>query len=89
MKTVVKSNGKVEPYSSKKLQDSIYKTLMSIQVPQGQAVDIIDRSIKEFETWQKDNDEITTHDIILKMSSILEKSHSEAAYIFKNFKKMI
>lgn len=88
-KTVIKENGTVELFNTEKLARSLLETFRIAQIPDGQAEHLTQKTIRDFSLWQKDKPEITTYDIRLIISKLLENSNPEAAYIFKKFKSMM
>lgn len=89
MRKVLKSDGRIEKFNYKKLQKSLEETFRIVKSPDGQSQDFIKKTLLEFAQWQKNKPEITSSDIRIHISKILEKVHPEASYIYKNFKNMV
>jgi transcriptional regulator NrdR family protein len=86
---VVKSSGKIEEFSLSKLVGSLLGTFQIAQKPEGSSNDLIRLTVKKFHTWASGKAEITSKDIRIQITKILEELDPEAAYIYKNFKNII
>lgn len=86
---IVKSGGKIENFELSKLVDSLIATFEIAKSPEGLSNDLIRKTIKNFHEWASGKSEITSGDIRRKIGENLEKTHPEAAHIYKNFKDII
>lgn len=86
---VVKKNQEIEKFELSKLVDSLIGTFEMAKVPEGASNDLIRKTVKNFHAWAKGKSEITSYDIRLKISEILDDLNPEAAHIYKNFKNII
>lgn len=89
MRMVMKSGGEVEKFNYKKLQKSLNKTFLIVKSPEGQSNEFVRKTLLEFAVWQRNKPEITSGDIRRQTADILQKIHTEAAYVYKNFKSII
>lgn len=89
MKNVVKSDGRIEEFDIEKLENSIKKSFYMIKAPEGQAEELTQYVLRQFNSWHKNKAEITTVDIRVKIGKILKPISPETAYIFKNLKGII
>lgn len=89
MKTIVKNSGKIERFDPQKLKKSLDETFRIANSPRGQSEILIKKIIEEFNEWHENKPEITSSDIRRKIGAISKKFHSEAGYIYENFKKIL
>jgi len=82
---VVKAAGKrpIERFDPEKLRRSIVATCLSLRTPEGQAEEIAEAVAKGVISWCGSRQEITSADIRRIGAQILEKHHTEAAYLYK------
>ncbi len=91
MKYVIKRGKarRVEPYSREKLHQSILGTCLSVRTPVGDAESIAQDVCESVETWLGDKTEITSADLRHHAAQALEMFNPEAAYYYKNQKRII
>lgn len=82
---IIKADGKrpSEEFDPEKLHRSIVATCLSLHTPEGQAEEIARAVCLGVIRWCGDRPEITSTDIRRIGAKILEKHHTEAAYLYK------
>jgi transcriptional regulator NrdR family protein len=82
--TIVKRHRKVEPYDEIKLMRSIYAACLSVRTPTGEAELTAKRIAQDLLPWLQKKQEVTSHDIRTRASSLLHTYNPHAAYIYKH-----
>ncbi|OYX42382.1 hypothetical protein B7Y94_03635 [Candidatus Saccharibacteria bacterium 32-49-12] len=82
---VIKARGKrpSEEFNPGKLKQSIIAACLSLRAPEGQAEEIAQAVEKGVLAWCEGKSEITSDDIRRVGAAILQKHHTEAAYLYK------
>ena len=81
---VISSNPKKNSYYDRaRLRASVITACLSVRTPEGQAENTADAVCDNFELWLKNKPEVTTKDIVTISAKLLEKYHTEAAYIYE------
>lgn len=88
-KLIFKPSGKREEFKPQKLEQSIKQTFNMLKTPEGQADELAKITIRQFNQWHANKPEITSYDIQIQVSKILENISPNAAYIFKNLKSIM
>ena len=83
--TVISSSNpkKIGSYDRARLRASVITACLSVRTPEGQAEKTADAVCDSFENWLKNKPEVTTKDIVTVSAKLLEKYHTEAAYIYE------
>ena len=83
--TVISSSNpkKIGEYNRARLRASVITACLSVRTPEGQAENTADTVCDNFEVWLKNKPEVTTKDIVTVSAKLLEKYHTEAAYIYE------
>lgn len=74
---------KVNVYDRARLRASVITACLSVRTPELQAENTAEKVCNDFEKWLENKQEVTTKDIITVSSKILQKYHTEAAYIYE------
>jgi len=74
---------KVGKYNRARLRASVITACLSVCTPEGQAESTADAVCDDFEVWLRNKQEVTTRDIVIVSAKLLEKYHTEAAYIYE------
>lgn len=72
-----------EPFSRKKLHDSIVAACLSVRAPEGQAETTASAVCEGVISWLSSRTEVTSHDIRIAAARYLKSYHPEAAYLYK------
>ena len=82
---IIKANGKrpSEKFDPDKLHSSIVACCLSLNTPEGQAEEIARTVCRGVIQWCGDRPEITSSDIRRVGAEIMQKHHTEAAYIYR------
>lgn len=83
--TVISSSNpkKINEYNRARLRASVITACLSIRTPEDQAEKTAEAVCNNFENWLKNKNEVTTRDIVTVSAKLLEKYHTEAAYIYE------
>lgn len=82
--TIVKIHGQVEPYDEHKIYASMYAACLSVHTPLGEAEVTAKHVVKGLRPWLADKSEVTSHDIRLKATKLLNTYNPNAAYLYKH-----
>jgi transcriptional regulator NrdR family protein len=88
MKHVIKSTGKVQIYSSTKLQKSIARSLLAVHVAEEDVADITSKVSTAVMAWLDNKYEVSTVDIRTIASRELAKYSKDAAVVYKKHKEL-
>lgn len=88
---IIKRDGRrsSEGFSRDKLHSSVHAALISARSPEGQAGDAANRVCEYVIVWLEGKPAVTSSDLRRKASEALENLHSDAAYLYKNHRKII
>lgn len=79
----IENSKQIEKYDRARLRASVTTACLSVKTPEGQAIKTAETVCDEFEKWLEGKQEITDKDIVNKTAKILEKYHTDAAYIYE------
>lgn len=85
---VVKRSGHSEPYDRQKLFRSIVAACLSIRTPEGSAETTARHVCSKTESWLANKPEVTSADIRRKTAEALLAYNPDAAYIYKQHRKI-
>lgn len=88
MKHVIKDNGKVETFNSKKLSKSLERTLMSNHYSASRAKDISHSVTQQVVEWLASKTEVTITDIRAQSSKRLARIDKNVALLYKKHKEL-
>lgn len=88
---IVKRGGRrpSEEFSAEKLHHSIVAACLSDRTPDGDAEAIARHVCLQVIAWCSQKGEITSSDVRLMASRVLERFHPEAAYLYKHHQALI
>lgn len=88
---IIKRDGQrsSEGFSRDKLHHSVYVSLISVRSPEGLAGDMADRVCEYVTFWLNNKPAVTSSDLRRKAAEALENLHPDAAYLYKNHRKII
>jgi len=78
-----------ELFNPSKLYASIYASCLSVRTPAGSAETMASKVCHDMEAWLTKKLEVTSADIRRKASEHLAAYHPDAAYMYKNHRKML
>ena len=78
-----------KPFSSQRLTDSIHAACLSVNLPDGLAVDTAKHTTKAVELWLSGKTEVTTEDVRRIATHALTVVSPEAAYLYKHEKTIL
>ena len=78
-----------EEFDPTKLHHSIMATCLSIRTPEGQADDIAKSVTLGVMSWCETRPEITTNDIRHRAAQLLQKLHTDAAFVYQHHKTIM
>ncbi len=82
--TIIKRTRTIEPYDDIKLMKSIYAACLAVRTPAGEAELTAKRVAKDLLPWLQKKQEVTSHDIRARASTLLHAYNPHAAYIYKH-----
>lgn len=85
---IFKRNGSIEAYDPGKLHKSIVAACLSVRTPEGSAETTASAICKKTEAWLADRPEVTSADIRRKAAETLAAHNPEAAYIYKQHRRI-
>lgn len=74
-----------EPFDRSKLYHSVTAACLSVRTPSGQTEDIANAVCERILVWGKDKPEVTTTDLRLQATQVLQALHPEAAYFYQHY----
>ena len=88
---IVKRSGKrpSEPFSERKLHNSIVAACLSVRSPAGEADTIADKVCQKVQEWCATKPEVTSNDIRRIAAAALDTYQPEAAYLYKHHRLVL
>lgn len=86
---IKRGNRPSEEFNPEKLHNSITMTCLSLRTPEGQAEEIARAVTIGVMKWCETKTKITSQDIRRQASKLLEKLHTDAAFLYKHHKTII
>lgn len=85
---IIKRDGRIEPYVQQKLSTSIIAVCLSVRTPEGSAETTAKNVCMKTEEWLTSKPEVTSADIRRKAAEALLAYNPEAAYIYKQHRRI-
>lgn len=82
--TIVKRHNHVEAYDPHKVMRSVYMACLTVRTPAGEAEITAKRVEQDLAVWARKKPEITSHDIRVRATALLQSYNPHAALAYKH-----
>lgn len=82
---IIKRQRHTQPFSSRKLQASIYAACLAVRTPSGEAATTSRRVIQDIKPWIATKTEVTSLDLRHRASRHLRVYNPHAAFVYKYY----